>query len=39
MKERYVELIVEVANLQQIDIITTSPSQGDNTLEDGFFEE
>lgn len=38
MKKKYAEPILEVLELQQIDIITTSPENGDNLLEDGFFD-
>ena len=38
MKEKYVEPIIQMISLQKEDIITTSPGQGDNTLDDGFFD-
>ena len=38
MKKKYAEPILEVLDLQQIDIITTSPEKGDNLLEDGYFD-
>ena len=38
MKEIYAEPIIQVISLQQTDIITTSPGDGDNTIEDGFFD-
>ena len=38
MKKKYAEPILEVLELQQIDIITTSPENGDTLLEDGFFD-
>ena len=37
MKEKYVEPIMQMIFFQKEDIITTSPGQGDNTLDDGFF--
>ena len=38
VKEKYTEPMLLLIYLQQEDIITTSPTSGDNTLEDGFFD-
>lgn len=39
MKEIYAAPTFELLTIQHGDIITTSPAQGDNTLDDGFFDE
>ena len=38
MKEKYAEPMILIMSLQQEDIITASPSNGDNMIEDGFFD-
>lgn len=38
MKGKYEEPIVLLISLEQADIVTTSPTQGDNTLDDSFFD-
>ena len=38
MKEIYAEPMIQVISLKYEDIITTSPGDGDNTIEDGFFD-
>ena len=38
MKEKYEEPIVLLISVEQADIITTSPTQGDNILDDSFFD-
>ncbi len=38
MNENYAEPIINVIVFAQEDIITTSPSDGDNVLDDSFFD-
>ena len=38
MKEKYEQPIVLITLLQQTDVITSSFGDGDNTLEDSFFD-
>ena len=38
MKEKYEELIIQMVSYEQMDVITASPTDGDNTLDDGFFD-
>lgn len=38
MKKKYAEPIILMIPLEVEDIVTTSPTQGDNTIEDGFFD-
>ena len=38
MKGKYEEPIVLLISIKQADIVTTSPAQGDNTLDDSFFD-
>ena len=38
MKKKYEELIIQMVSFEEADIITTSPIDSDNTLEDGFFD-
>ena len=38
MKGKYEEPIVLLISVEQADIITASPTQGDNTLDDSFFD-
>ena len=38
MKEKYAEPIVKIISFSQDDIVTTSPGQGDNLLDDGYFD-
>ena len=38
MKKIYEGLIIQMMTYEEMDIITTSPVKGDNTLEDGFFD-
>ncbi len=38
MKGKYEAPIVLLISVEQADIVTTSPTQGDNTLDDSFFD-
>ena len=38
MNEKYAEPIVEIIVFAQDDIVSTSLGQGDNLLDDGFFD-
>ena len=38
MKEKYAEPIVKIIIFSQDDIVSTSLGQGDNILDDGFFD-
>ena len=38
MKEKYAEPIVKIIIFSQDDIVSTSLGQGDNLLDDGFFD-
>ena len=38
MKKIYANPILEVISLEQNDIVTSSPTDGDNILDDGFFD-
>ena len=38
MKEIYANPILEIIRLEQTDIVTASPTDGDNILDDGFFD-
>ena len=38
MKEIYANPVLEIIRLEQNDIVTASPTDGDNILDDGFFD-
>ena len=38
MKEKYVELIIQVLDFEMLDVITASLEFGDNVIEDNIFD-
>ena len=38
MKEKYVELIIQVLDFEMLDVITASLELGDNVIEDNIFD-
>ena len=39
MKEKYEQPMILIVAFEQTDVIRTSFTQGDNTIEDGFFDD